>query len=249
MTSRALLFCATALAAGAASAATPAPPESVRWLAPADGAVWVAGERAELAWEPVGPAAVLSGADEWEVFLSADGGRTWSVRLTPHLDLGRRRVLVEVPDLPSPDVRLLLRVGDERDERELAVPVRLRLVRGARARAARLDAPAPAFRRGESAREGGGGVVLWAAGGRDARAPRWYAFGGDAAAFARGGWSPPFSLLCGGPPEPGPSLAAAVARCARPPAGGSAAGALRAAGRAQPGPAIDPLLAGCRRNT
>jgi hypothetical protein len=249
VTSRALLFAIAALAAGAASAATPAPPGSVRWLAPADGAVWVAGGRAELAWEPVGPAAALAGADEWEAFLSADGGRTWSVRLTPHLDLGRRRVFVEVPDLPSPDVRLLLRVGDERDERELAVPLRLRVVRPTGPRAARLDAPGLALRRGESAREGGGGVVLWAAGGRDARAPRWYAFSGAAAALARGGWSPPFSLLGGGPPEPGPSLAAAVARRARPPAGGSAPGAHRAAGPRPSGPAIDPLLAGCRRNT
>jgi hypothetical protein len=249
VTHRALLFCAAALAAGAASAATPAPSASVRWLAPGDGAVLVAGERVDLAWEPVGPAAALAGADEWEVFLSVDGGRTWSVRLTPHLDLARRRIAVEVPDLPSRDVRLLLRVGDERDEREFELAVQLRLVRPAGVRAARLDAPAPAFRRGESARERLGGVALWSSGGRRARSVRWYAFAAGSPALGRGGWSPPFPPLGAAPPEPPPGVPAAVARRARVPSL-ELAGSSRQAARPEPlAASIDPLLATCRRNT
>ena len=70
---RTALLLPVLLAAAAARAATPAPAASVRWLAPGDGAVLVAGERVELAWEPAGPAAALAGAVEWEVFLSVDG--------------------------------------------------------------------------------------------------------------------------------------------------------------------------------
>ncbi len=61
-------------------------------------------------------------------------------------------------------MRLLLRFGDECEEREQAVAGRFRIVPGA--------APAPVFRRrvpapGEAARPGGAGVVLWAEGARD----------------------------------------------------------------------------------
>ena len=143
--------------------AEPAPPIEV--LAPRDGATLVAGGYAELAWEP---AATPSGwrAEEWEVFLSLDDGRTWPVRLTPHLDWERRRVAFRVPPTPSRQVRLLLRVGDERDELAIPLSVRLTIAPSADPR------PTPSFARpspivGEAALPGGRGVSLWVEGPRD----------------------------------------------------------------------------------
>src|SRR5690606_37397472 len=90
----------------------PAPDGAVRWLAPASGATLPAGGKVRVAWEP-GPAFDRLGVvDEWEIFLSLDGGRTWNIRLTPHLALERRDLAIELPDLPVPSARLLLRVGD-----------------------------------------------------------------------------------------------------------------------------------------
>ncbi|MEZ5313855.1 MAG: hypothetical protein R2862_09510 [Thermoanaerobaculia bacterium] len=65
-----------------------------------------------------------------EAFLSLDGGRSWPVRLTPHLGIDRRRIRVRVPDLPTEEARLLFRIGDEREERAALLPERFRIVRG-----------------------------------------------------------------------------------------------------------------------
>ena len=40
-------------------------------------------------------------AEEWEAFLSFDGGATYPVRITPHLDLELRRVRWQVPAIPT----------------------------------------------------------------------------------------------------------------------------------------------------
>lgn len=123
------LVLALVVVAGLPLAATPpdapvaAAGSAVRLLAPADGAVLAGGSTATLAWEP-GPNMDLAGAHEWEAFLSVDGGATWPVRVTPHLDLELRRVSFPVPAVPSADVRFLLRVGDEREEMAYEVPGR-----------------------------------------------------------------------------------------------------------------------------
>jgi hypothetical protein len=155
--------------AGAAAAARPhvevRPGEELaRVVAPAPGADLVAGESAWIEWRPEPGLARHPEVEEWEAFLSLDGGRTFTVRLTPHLDLGRSRAAFTVPPLPSGDVRLLLRFGDERVEWEQPVPGRFRIVPGA--------SPHPVLRRrapaaGEAARPGEPGVVLWAEGARD----------------------------------------------------------------------------------
>ncbi len=169
---------AIGLAAGAASAAgaeLPAGPEilelassPVELVAPLPASVLVAGSTAELAWRPLADAPALAGAEEWEAFLSLDGGRTFAVRLTPHLDLALRRVAFQVPDLPSDSARLLLRFGDERQERAVLLPGPLRIVRD--------PSPAPragnlwrerTFTAGEPARSGEPGVVFWEEGRRD----------------------------------------------------------------------------------
>jgi hypothetical protein len=103
---------------------------------------------------------------EWEAFLSVDGGRYYATRITPHLDIGIREFEWRVPNVASNDVRLLIRIGDEREEKSVDVPLRLAI-------AAALDAR-PSFTplatgRGESARPGDPGVTEWATGDRGGR--------------------------------------------------------------------------------
>src|SRR6187549_3377393 len=97
-------------------------------LSPSPGEALVAGSWIELAWEPIAPDLE---AEEWELFLSVDGGRSFAVRLTPHLDFAVRRLAVEIPRLPSDDVRLLFRLGDEREERAVRVAARFAIRDGA----------------------------------------------------------------------------------------------------------------------
>ena len=152
-----------ALAPPAAVAAPPAA-DLARVVAPVPGTELVAGETAWIEWEAGPGLAAFAEAHEWEAFLSVDGGESFPVRLTPHLDLGRPRVAFRVPPLVSDDCRLLLRFGDEREEREQPVPGRFRIVPS--------PVPRPVLRyraeaRGEAARPGEPGVVLWAEGARD----------------------------------------------------------------------------------
>lgn len=134
-------------------------------VAPHDGAELAAGGIAWLAWEPGPGLAEMGRIEEWEAFLSLDGGATFSVRLTPHLALDRKRVAVRLPGTPSDDARLLLRFGDERREVEQPVAARFKLV----PQPGHLVPPAHrlALRRGEAARQGQAGVTAWAEGGRD----------------------------------------------------------------------------------
>lgn len=142
----------------------------VELTAPLAGTALVGGTTAEIAWRPAAGFDALAGANEWEAFLSVDGGRTYPVRLTPHLDLDRRRFAFRVPDLPSAEVRLLLRIGDERAERAVRLATPLRIVRpaspapvGIEAAIAADAASAP----GEPALAGGTGVLFWVEGDRD----------------------------------------------------------------------------------
>jgi len=108
------LLLALALTACAASAAA-----DVTLLAPRAGERLEGGSDATVAWN----ASMLPAhADEWEAFLSIDGGRTYAVRITPHLDRALRTFTFRVPNVASSDVRLLLRVGDESDETRIEFP-------------------------------------------------------------------------------------------------------------------------------
>lgn len=170
-----LFLLAVALAAPAAGsrparietlAAASAP---LRLVEPAPGAVWRTGEPATLAWAPGPGFERASGLEEWEVFYSVDGGATYPVRLTPHLDLSRRHVEIRVPDLPTENGRLLLRAGDEREELAIEVPLVLRVVAGEGAAA---TGGATALRRlslapGEAARGDGRPTLIWTDGSRD----------------------------------------------------------------------------------
>lgn len=156
---------------GIAFAVSPAPLRAeaersapVRLVSPQAGATLTAGSTVALEWAPL---ARIAGAEEWEAFLSLDGGKTYPVRVTPHLDLDLRRFEWRVPAVSTPSARLLLRFGDERRETEVELPQRFAVV----------PAPAPlpatdlALARvspfpGEPARPGHAGVVSWMEGSR-----------------------------------------------------------------------------------
>ena len=139
----------------------------VRLVSPQAGATLTAGSTVELEWAPLAQLAQLKDAEEWEAFLSLDGGKTYPLRITPHLDLDLHRVQWRVPAVATDSARLLLRFGDERRETELELPHRFAIA----------PAPVPppvtdlalarmAPSRGEPARPGHAGVVSWMEGSR-----------------------------------------------------------------------------------
>ena len=152
-----LLLALVALPAFAAAADGP----MARLVSPADGDELLAGSVVRIEWEGLN---LPERAEEWEAFLSLDGGRTWPLRITPHLDLSIRRFDFRVPDLPTRDARILLRFGDERHEEVgMEAPQRFAI--------AATSVPLPRTRtrvlsRGERAREGDPGVVVWVEGSR-----------------------------------------------------------------------------------
>jgi hypothetical protein len=97
----AILFLAAASAASAAAASGPG------LDAPADGDVFRAGRTLRVAWTDR-PAF----ATEWEAFLSLDGGRTFPIRVTPHLDVSTRSFLWRLPLLSADEARIRLRFGN-----------------------------------------------------------------------------------------------------------------------------------------
>jgi len=160
-----IVFVATPLLGGVAHAAAVAP-GAIEIVSPRPGSELEAGGRAVIEWRIASPAA--PDFEEWEAFLSLDGGRSWPVRLTQHLDGALRRVTVDLPAVPTPDARLLLRFGDERDEREMELAGTLSLVAPASRLTTDLRAlPRLATRSGEAARPGVAGVSEWIEGPRD----------------------------------------------------------------------------------
>jgi hypothetical protein len=137
----------------------------VQLVSPQPGATLRAGSTAELEWEALGDFARLREVEEWEAFLSLDGGATYPVRITPHLDRDLRRVRWQVPGIATSDARLLLRFGDEREETFLELPQRFAIASApgmeqALALAGVASAP------GEPALPGDAGVVAWVEGSR-----------------------------------------------------------------------------------
>jgi hypothetical protein len=133
----------------------------VRLVAPMPGTLLTGGSTAVLKWSGEGidddPA-----IEEWEAFLSRDGGRYYSVRITPHLDIAVREFSFVVPDAPSADTRILIRLGDEREERVFELPARIRIAAGVHA----VVPPSAASLPGEAARPGDPGVCAWVDGDR-----------------------------------------------------------------------------------
>lgn len=136
---------------------------AIALVAPRDGTTLIAGTVARLAWrwrdQP------LQGVDEWEAFLSLDGGASFGYRVTPHLLIERDEVAFDVPALTSDNVRLMLRFGDEQRETAVVFPDWLRIESS--------GVPQPGVstlhssQRGERALPSDQGVVAWSEGPRN----------------------------------------------------------------------------------
>jgi len=129
----------------------------IHLVEPRDGDRLRGGSLAVLEWHSDRPLA--SNVEEWEAFLSVDGGRYYATRLTPHLDTDIRRFTFEVPNVATRDARLLLRFGDEHREEEVEIPARFAIEFDPAAMRMRID--------GVSEREGERGVATWVEGSRD----------------------------------------------------------------------------------
>jgi len=144
------------LVAGAGTAYASAGP---RLLSPRPGSELPAGSLAVVEWEDPPPE-----VEEWEAFLSFDGGRSYPLRITPHLDLGIRRFSFQLPPFPTRDARVLLRFGDERREAEFESAQRFAITPRHTSLPPDLGI---ALSRGERPRPRDPGVVVWMEGARD----------------------------------------------------------------------------------
>lgn len=133
------------------------------------GASFAAGESLPISWVAAPALVNEPWIEEWELFLSLDGGATYSSRLTPHLDIAKRSFSIRLPAVTTDAARLMFRMGDERRELELEMPWTFRIAAAAPPAA---DSRAWAVGRGEAAREGEPGVTSWVEGGRDGSAAR-----------------------------------------------------------------------------
>src|SRR5262245_52780981 len=127
---------------------------------PRAGEVARGGEALTLEWAP---GALPAQAEEWEAFLSVDGGRYYAFRVTPYLYLKLRRIEFMVPNVETSQARILIRTGDERDEQVYELPWTFSIARTDRSE----PIPAgPALSQGEPARDGDPDVVACADGDR-----------------------------------------------------------------------------------
>jgi hypothetical protein len=136
--------------------------DAPRLLAPANGATLRGGSLAELRWSA---AELPDDAEEWEAFLSIDGGRYYGFRVTPHLDIDLRRFTFTVPNVDTADARILIRTGDEERETHFEIPGSFSIVRDPNV--AEVLPPLLDLDEGEAAREGDPAVLSWADGERN----------------------------------------------------------------------------------
>ena len=163
-----------ALLLGSALRASAAEPSfEVRLVEPAAETRVVAGASAFLEWDA---RATPANVDEWEAFISVDGGRTYLSRITPHLDATIHRFQFTVPNLPGAEITILLRFGDEDEERRFVFPTRLRISGMAG------DLPAAASVGSEPFDVGEEGATSWIEGSRDGSSLRCVVLGGGAMA-------------------------------------------------------------------
>lgn len=156
---RLLLAFATSVAGlSAYASAPPEPAPPFVLVAPQAGAHLRGGSDSTLVWSA---ASLPDGVNEWEAFLSLDGGTDYPLRITPHLDAGIRSFRWHVPNVAGNAVRILIRVGNERDERLVVLPQTFTI----EPTYAPLDLAAlqrsPTDAVGEAALNGGEPVVQW----------------------------------------------------------------------------------------
>jgi len=136
--------------------------EAVHLVAPANGTTLRGGSFAELSWSAT---RLPPKSEEWEAFLSVDGGKYYAFRVTPHLDIDLRRFTFLVPNVDTRSARILIRTGDEDQETHFESDGSFTIVRDENAEESvnRLEQSG----RGEAARDGDAPVVSWIDGDRD----------------------------------------------------------------------------------
>jgi hypothetical protein len=164
---------ATAGTAGVALAAER--PFRPQLIEPANEIAVAAGSTATIVWDA---SATPENVEEWEAFVSIDGGKTYPVRITPHLDVAIRSFTWSVPPFPGAEGSILLRFGDEHEERRFTFACRFRIT-GALPISALNKTTARTAKRGEAAEPDGEGVLAWAEGPRDGSAVRQVAVDDD----------------------------------------------------------------------
>lgn len=132
--------------------------------APAEGQALRGGTQATVSWSAE---SLPRFVEEWEAFLSVDGGKYYAYRITPHLDLDRQQFTFEVPNVETEQARILIRAGDERREIELESPQTFAIRRDPIRALATAPLEVVDEERGEPARAGDRGVVEWIDGNRD----------------------------------------------------------------------------------
>ncbi len=135
--------------------------EPLHLVAPAAGVTLRGGSFAELRWAA---GQLPPSSEEWEAFLSIDGGKYYAFRITPHLDIDLRQFTFVVPNVDTRDARILIRTGNEAQETHFESGGSFSIVRdrGAEQGLPRVLQPG----RGEAARDGDPGVLSWAEGTR-----------------------------------------------------------------------------------
>ena len=244
-----LLGIALVASPAAAGRHLPAPATAVRLVAPAPGAQLVAGGKIAIAWEPGAEFAIVeqrSELEEWELFLSYDDGRSWPVRLTPHLDAERRQFETELPEIASETARFMMRIGNERIESEIELAGRWRIAPGRIVRGAGMHALAGVRFRGESARAGGTGAALWLEGTRGGARLHWRSYDDRRPSASDASWGGALPRMRSAMRNRAPAIAAAAAFAGPP----LATLAIPAAFPLDAilVPSISPLGQGCRRN-
>jgi len=136
--------------------------EPVHLVAPANGTTLRGGSFAELSWSAT---RLPPESEEWEAFLSVDGGKYYAFRVTPHLDIDLRRFTFVVPNVDTRNARIMIRTGDEEQETHFESDGSFTIVRDENVEESvnRLGQSG----RGESAREGDAPVISWIDGDRD----------------------------------------------------------------------------------
>jgi hypothetical protein len=133
--------------------------DTLRLAAPTAGTTLRGGSFAELRWSA---SQLPNGTEEWEAFLSIDGGRYYAFRVTPHLEIDLQHYTFVVPNVDTRNARLLIRTGNEVRETLYEMPWTFAIERDAAA-----AQPLPRLLqsgRGEAAREGDPAVLWWATG-------------------------------------------------------------------------------------
>jgi hypothetical protein len=133
----------------------------LRLVSPAAGETLRGGSTAELRWAA---GELPPAAEEWEGFLSVNGGKYYAFRVTPHLDIALRSVTFVVPNIDTRDARILIRAGDEERETPFEQLGSFSIVRDPHAAA--IVPGLLQHGHGEAARPGEAAVLGWVEGPR-----------------------------------------------------------------------------------